>query len=91
MSESTLWILDKEFNGTIVEEFSNSWLLTPPAMDVLFAKYMPEKAFQTDQKSSFITASMFDESVHRNLNQCINESPTKKTGKSLITCSSNAD
>lgn len=75
MSQSTLWVMNQEFNGMVVEEFSNSWSFTPVVMDILFQKYLPERAFHKGKKVSFLSATMFDASLERTLNLELNASP----------------
>lgn len=64
--------MDKEFNGEEIAEFRNSWWLTPVAWDILFDKYIPKKPWE--EKRSFLSASMFDNTVFRILNEKINNS-----------------
>jgi len=47
MSHSSLYVIDKEFYGSIEFEYSNSWLFSPIIWDVLLDKYM-KKEIQTE-------------------------------------------
>lgn len=40
MSSSSLWLIDKEFNGVVGSEYKNSWWFSPIVWDVLLDKYM---------------------------------------------------
>lgn len=46
MSRSSLWVMNKEFNGFEEVEFQNSWWFSPVVWDVLLDKYMHD-AIQT--------------------------------------------
>lgn len=72
MSYSSLWFINKEFKGEKGVKFGNSWLFTPIADDVLFNKYLPEKVMTPYGKASFLSATMFDNTIVRNLNNKIN-------------------
>ena len=41
MSESSLWLIDKNFYGYEEYEFKNSWLFSPVLWNVLSDKYLP--------------------------------------------------
>ena len=41
MSESSLWLIDKNFYGYEKYEFKNSWLFSPVLWNVLSDKYLP--------------------------------------------------
>lgn len=43
MSESSLWVLDENFNGFEFETYKNSWLFGPIVWDVLLDKYMHDE------------------------------------------------
>jgi len=43
MSESSLWIMNKDYTGNEVVEFRNSWLFSPIIWGVLLDKYMTEE------------------------------------------------
>lgn len=72
MSTSSLWGMDKEFRGEEIEEFRNSWLFAPIVMNILFAKYLPNKVNGQYGKTNFITAIMFDNTIFNDLNREIN-------------------
>jgi hypothetical protein len=75
MSRSSLWVMDKEFKGSETQEFSNSWLLSPIPWDVLFQKYLPEKVTtQFGSRTTFMTATMFDNTIESLLNERVNNS-----------------
>lgn len=78
MSRSSLWVMNNNFNGVELEEFSNSWLLTPVSLDILFEKYLPIEAKNPYGKTNYITASMFDKSIFDRLNNKINNSEIKE-------------
>ena len=71
MSQSSLWVMDKDFNGSEVTEYGNSWLFSPMVWDVLLDKYMRAEV-QTPYgfKKSIITD--FSGELHRKLNGIIN-------------------
>ena len=69
MSSSSLWIMDKEFKGEEIQEFSNSWCFSPIVLDILFKEYL-HNGVNVDK--TFITESMFNRSVHGELNNLIN-------------------
>lgn len=69
MSSSSLWGVNRKFNGEEIIEFGNSWWFTPVACNILFKKYLPEKA---SNKPDYITATMFDNSIFKDLNNQIN-------------------
>lgn len=70
MSSSSLWVMNNNFNGEEVKEFSNYWLFTPVAWDILLDKYIPRKPYEG--KRSFLSASMFDKTIFGKLNEKIN-------------------
>ena len=72
MSSSSLWVMDKKFNGKEIKEFGNSWLFAPVAWDILFDKYIPKLSYETDR--TYLAAAMFDDSVGKRLNNLINNS-----------------
>lgn len=75
MSYSSLWTMDKKLMGKEEKEFRNSWLFTPIALDVLFHKYMPwKKVNRFGDKSNYITETMFDKTINKELNSLINNS-----------------
>lgn len=69
MSSSSLWVMDKNFNGCEVANFYNSWLVTPVSWDILLNKYLP-----TFEERNFMSASMFDDKLFGKLNTKINNS-----------------
>lgn len=73
MSSSSLWGVNNNFNGEEILEFGNSWLFTPIADDILFQKYLPHKVNTSYGKANFMTAIMFDNSIHRDLNDKVNK------------------
>jgi len=74
MSYSSLWVMDKNYVGSENTEYSNSWLFSPIAWDVLLTKYMPHKSVNpfSHSKCSFLSATMFDNTVNNTLNRLIN-------------------
>lgn len=72
MSYSSLWVMDKNFNGKRLGEFRNSWLFAPVAWDILLNKYIPGKPWE--DKRHFISAIMFDDKLNGRLNEKINKS-----------------
>ena len=72
MSYSSLWVMNKNYEGSEAIEFSNSWCFTPVVLDILFEKYIPSA--HLGKKKSFITESMFDETLFGRLNEKINTS-----------------
>lgn len=43
MSYSSLWIIDKSWNGKEYKEYSNSWLFPPTVWNILMCKYIPKE------------------------------------------------
>lgn len=43
MSHSSLYGIDKDYKGKVIEEFKNSWLFVPAIWDVLTEKYIPPR------------------------------------------------
>ena len=77
MSSSSLWTMDKKLMGREEVEFKNSWLFTPIALDVLFHKYIPwRKTNRFGDKSNYITETMFNKEIDKELNRLINNSET---------------
>ena len=69
MSYCSLWGIDKDFYGDQVEEFGNSWLFVPPALDVLSWKYIP------GSRLSFLARVAYEDTkFQEKLNDKINES-----------------
>lgn len=69
MSRSSLWVMDKDYNGQEIIEFQNSWLFSPIVWDVLLDKYLRNE-IQTPYgyKKSILT----DASLHPVLNEKVN-------------------
>lgn len=77
MSSSSLWTLDEKLIGRQKIEFDNSWFFTPVVLTVLFHKYIPWKRYNAiGDETSYLTAVMFDESIHNELNKIINDTDT---------------
>ncbi|MDP4143209.1 MAG: hypothetical protein Q8936_01825 [Bacillota bacterium] len=76
MSNSSLWVMDKNFNGEELIEFKNSWLFSPVSWDILLEKYIPKKPFES--KRSFLSATMFDKTIHGRLNEKLNNSEVQE-------------
>ncbi|MGX7745819.1 hypothetical protein [Rhodopseudomonas parapalustris] len=69
MSSSSLWVMDKNFNGTELTEFRNSWYFSPIVWDVLSDKYIPQLiSTPYGYKKSII----MDSSLFRPLNDKVN-------------------
>ena len=74
MSRSSIWVMDKEFNGEELAEFNNSWLFTPILLDAIYHKYLPsERINQYGHKSGFMAQTMFDNTVFSRLNDLVNK------------------
>lgn len=71
MSYSSLWVMDKDYNGCEVEQFSNSWLFSPMVWDVLSDKYI-RGLIETPY--GFKKSLMSDGSLWNPLNKKINNS-----------------
>lgn len=76
MSNSSIWVMDNNFNGDEVMEFGNSWLFTPVAFDILFDKYIPKNPY--DEKRCFMYAASLDKSIFGKLNEKINNTPVQE-------------
>src|SRR5690554_4320313 len=75
MSNSSLWVLDKEYKGIEIAEFSNSWYFAPIVWDILFQKYLSERAVDMfGNKTTYMSASMFDSTIEPELNKRVNKS-----------------
>ncbi|WP_413515851.1 hypothetical protein [Carnobacterium maltaromaticum] len=74
MSKSSLWIVDKEYKGSEIFYYQNSWLLTPVAGQILFEKYLPEKVITSYGKMSFLAIVGSGNGAFNELNKRINES-----------------
>lgn len=75
MSSSSLWVMNKNFKGFEEKEYRNSWLISPIAWDLLYAKYMPEEGFfylgNQRHRKTFLTA-MRENNTWSRLNEIIN-------------------
>ena len=71
MSNSSLWIMDKKFNGEETIEFRNSWLFAPMMWGVLLDKYMA-KEIQTPYgyKKNLISDSSLFKPLNDKINNC---------------------
>lgn len=76
MSDSSLWVMNKKFNGKEIAEFSNSWLFAPVTFNTLLEKYIPRNPFE--EKRDFILSSMFDDTLNKRLNEKINASTVQE-------------
>jgi hypothetical protein len=74
MSYSSLWTIDKNFIGSEQAEFKNSWCFSPIAWDIILNKYIP----QGGNKRNFLTESMFNKSLFKELNDKVNNSSTQE-------------
>lgn len=43
MSSSSLWLMDKDFDGVVSNDYRNSWWFSPIVWDVLLDKYMHDE------------------------------------------------
>lgn len=71
MSRSSLWVMDKDYKGYEVIEFSNSWLFSPVVWDALLEKYMNYE-IQTSYgyKKSLITNPDLFKPLNEKVNDC---------------------
>ena len=67
MSESSLWLVKKDFSGEEAFEYPNSWLVAPVVFNAMIKKY-------TGSDMDFIIAFGSDESFFKNLNHSLNRS-----------------
>lgn len=75
MSYSSLWVMDKNYKGILIEKFQNSWLFSPIIWDKLYEKYITYGAKDKfGNKKSFLIDIMFDKTVYSRLNEKINNS-----------------
>lgn len=73
MSQSSIWVMDKNFYGSELVGFGNSWLFTPIVCNALYHKYIPEKRFYINKiESNFITDVTVDKNLYNKLNKLIN-------------------
>jgi len=71
MSSSSLWVMDKDYNGQEVVEFQNSWLFSPIIWDVLLDKYLRNE-IQTPYgyKKSIVTDIRLHPVLNEKVNNC---------------------
>ena len=71
MSYSSLWVMDKNFNGSESVEFRNSWWFSPIIWDVLLEKYMHNE-IQTPYgyKKTFMTEPNILNDLNKIINDC---------------------
>lgn len=75
MSSSSLWVMDKNYNGNEVTEFRNSWLFSPIIWGVLSDKYilgLIETPF--GYKKSLISDGSLFNPLNNKINNCKNTS-----------------
>ncbi|GLO66203.1 hypothetical protein [Oceanobacillus kimchii] len=71
MSSSSLWLMDKEFNGVVDSEYRNSWWFSPVVWDVLLDKYMHNE-IQTPYGYKKSIIGMGGAELSNQLNEIIN-------------------
>ncbi|WP_121616716.1 hypothetical protein [Virgibacillus halodenitrificans] len=71
MSSSSLWLMDKEFNGVVSNEYRNSWWFSPIVWDVLLDKYMHDE-IQTPYGYKKSLISVDGAELNGKLNKIIN-------------------
>lgn len=72
MSRSSLWVMDKDYKGSEVLEFSNSWLFSPMIWGVLLDKYMNAE-IQTPygyKKSLIMDGATLNNPLNEKVNNC---------------------
>ena len=69
MSESSLWLIDKNFYGYEKYEFKNSWLFSPVLWNVLLDKYLPRMYGHIQSLTG-----PFGQDVFKKINFIMNES-----------------
>jgi hypothetical protein len=71
MSSSSLWVMDKDYKGSEVLEFRNSWLFSPIVWGVLLDKYM-SREIQTPYgyKKSLISDGSLFSPLNNKVNNC---------------------
>lgn len=73
MSYSSLYGIDKDYKGNVIEEFRNSWLFAPIVWDVLAEKYIPpSKLISHGFKRNIIFDTSLWHEVHSKINNCDN-------------------
>jgi len=79
MSYSSLYVMDNKFNGDVLNDYKNSWLLSPMIWDILFYKYLPEKVkYIAGEKSGLMVSARNDNQLWIELNDKLNESSNLK-------------
>lgn len=72
MSCSSIWGMNKDFQGERLTELGNSWRFTPVACDAIYHKYLPHELGWEGEKISYITTTIFDRDVFSRLNTLVN-------------------
>lgn len=73
MSYSSLYGIDKDYKGNVIEEFGNSWLFAPIVWDVLTEKYIPpSKLISHGFKRNIIHDTSLWKEVNNEINNCDN-------------------
>jgi hypothetical protein len=73
MSYSSLYGIDKDYKGKVIEEFRNSWLFAPIVWDVLTEKYIPpSKLTSHGFKRNIIHDTSLWNEVNNEINNCDN-------------------
>ena len=73
MSHSSLYGIDKDYKGKVIEEFKNSWLFVPAIWDVLTEKYIPPRKLISHgiRRNIIFDTSLWHE-VSNEINNCNN-------------------
>ena len=71
MSESSIYVLDQDFNGIVDKEYANSWLFSPMVWNVLLEKYMHAE-IQTPYGYTKSLIGPGGHELHQQLNEIIN-------------------
>nr|DAH50190.1 MAG TPA: hypothetical protein [Caudoviricetes sp.] len=73
MSHSSLYGIDKDYKGNVIEVFRNSWLFAPIIRCVLTEKYIPpRKLISNGFKRNIIFDTSLCREVHSKINNCDN-------------------
>jgi hypothetical protein len=73
MSYSSLYGIDKDYKGNVIEEFGNSWLFAPVVWDVLAEKYIPpSKLISHGFKRNIIHDTSLWNEANNEINNCDN-------------------
>lgn len=73
MSHSSLYGINKDYKGKVIEEFRNSWLFAPIVWDVLAEKYIPpRKLISHGFKRNIIHDTSLWNEVNNEINNCDN-------------------